>query len=264
LARLLREKAIDVVSRHHQALASVAGPWRVAARDREGLIEAIERADHPFALGVQWHPELSREGAPDDRLFQGFVARRRWRRRRRCSERALEDRARRHGGRVRRAHRRGALGRSARSAARTLDVAVISDTNVSKLYRSALGPLSDAPWLDLAPGEDSKSFTALERVLDFLAASRSIASRRSSRSAAASWATSAASRRRCTCAAFPTCSSDDAPGAGRFVGRRQDGREPLGRQEPRGCVPSAVARAGRHQHARDAVRRRIPLGPRAR
>jgi putative glutamine amidotransferase len=73
LARLLREKTIDVVSRHHQALASVVGPWRVAARDREGLIEAIERADHPFALGVQWHPELSREGAPDDRLFQGFV-----------------------------------------------------------------------------------------------------------------------------------------------------------------------------------------------
>lgn len=73
LARLLRENSIDVVSRHHQALASVSGPWRVTARDREGLIEAIERADHPFALGVQWHPELSREGSPNDRLFQGFV-----------------------------------------------------------------------------------------------------------------------------------------------------------------------------------------------
>ncbi|MDZ4773652.1 MAG: gamma-glutamyl-gamma-aminobutyrate hydrolase family protein [Planctomycetota bacterium] len=73
LARLLREKSLDVVSRHHQALASVAGPWRVCARDREGLIEAIERADHPFAIGVQWHPELSREGSQNDRIFQGFV-----------------------------------------------------------------------------------------------------------------------------------------------------------------------------------------------
>jgi putative glutamine amidotransferase len=73
LARLLRERSIDVVSRHHQALASVAGPWRVTARDREGLIEAIERDGHPFALGVQWHPELSKEGSPNDRLFQGLV-----------------------------------------------------------------------------------------------------------------------------------------------------------------------------------------------
>jgi putative glutamine amidotransferase len=73
LARLLRERSIDVVSRHHQALASVAVPWRVTARDREGLIEAIERDGHPFALGVQWHPELSKEGSANDRLFQGLV-----------------------------------------------------------------------------------------------------------------------------------------------------------------------------------------------
>jgi putative glutamine amidotransferase len=45
----------------------------VCARDREGLIEAIERADHPFAIGVQWHPELAPEGSPHDRLFQGLV-----------------------------------------------------------------------------------------------------------------------------------------------------------------------------------------------
>lgn len=73
LARLLRETSVDVVSRHHQALASVVEPWRVCARDGEGLIEAIERANHPFAIGVQWHPELSREGSAHDRLFQGLV-----------------------------------------------------------------------------------------------------------------------------------------------------------------------------------------------
>ncbi|MBL8858627.1 MAG: gamma-glutamyl-gamma-aminobutyrate hydrolase family protein [Planctomycetes bacterium] len=73
LSRLVRERSLDVVSRHHQALASVAEPWRVCARDREGLIEAIERSGHPFAVGVQWHPELSREGTPNDRIFQGLV-----------------------------------------------------------------------------------------------------------------------------------------------------------------------------------------------
>jgi putative glutamine amidotransferase len=73
LARVLRVATLDVVSRHHQALESVAEPWRVCARDREGLIEAIERAHSPFAIGVQWHPELSPEGSANDRLFQGLV-----------------------------------------------------------------------------------------------------------------------------------------------------------------------------------------------
>jgi putative glutamine amidotransferase len=72
-AKLVREERLQVVSRHHQAIASVAGPWRVAARDEQGLIEAIEREGHPFAFGVQWHPELSPEGSPHDRLFQGLV-----------------------------------------------------------------------------------------------------------------------------------------------------------------------------------------------
>jgi putative glutamine amidotransferase len=73
LARILRQRSIDVTSRHHQALASLRAPWRVCARDREGLIEAIARADQSFAIGVQWHPELSPEGSPNDRLFQGLV-----------------------------------------------------------------------------------------------------------------------------------------------------------------------------------------------
>jgi len=57
LAELVGEREVDVISRHHQALASVEAPWRVGARDDQGLIEAIEHTGHPFALGVQWHPE---------------------------------------------------------------------------------------------------------------------------------------------------------------------------------------------------------------
>ncbi len=73
LARMVAVERLEVVSRHHQALASVGSAWTVAARDDEGLIEAIERADLPFALGVQWHPELSPEGSPNDRLFRGLI-----------------------------------------------------------------------------------------------------------------------------------------------------------------------------------------------
>ncbi len=73
LRTLLECDALEVVSRHHQAVAAVGPRWSVAARDGEGLIEAIERAEHPFAFGVQWHPELSPEGSAHDRLFRAFV-----------------------------------------------------------------------------------------------------------------------------------------------------------------------------------------------
>jgi putative glutamine amidotransferase len=64
--------ALEVVSRHHQAIASVGPRWLVAGVDAEDLIEAIERREHPFALGVQWHPELS-AGPAHARLFTGLV-----------------------------------------------------------------------------------------------------------------------------------------------------------------------------------------------
>lgn len=73
LGRVLETSEVPVISRHHQALSQVAPPWMVSAVDDEGLIEAIERADHPFAIGVQWHPELAAEGSLQDRLFRGFV-----------------------------------------------------------------------------------------------------------------------------------------------------------------------------------------------
>jgi putative glutamine amidotransferase len=73
LARILAVEEVSVVSRHHQALDRVPAPWRVAAVDEEGLVEAIEREEHPFAVGVQWHPELSEEGSVHDRLFRGLV-----------------------------------------------------------------------------------------------------------------------------------------------------------------------------------------------
>ena len=73
LARIVGERELTVVSRHHQALSRVAPPWSVNALDDEGLIEGIERAQHSFAIGVQWHPELASEGSAHDRLFRALV-----------------------------------------------------------------------------------------------------------------------------------------------------------------------------------------------
>ena len=76
LAQLLGVGVVDVISRHHQALASGGDGWTVTAVDDEGLIEGVERQDHPFAVGVQWHPELALDHEDEDRqlaLFRGLV-----------------------------------------------------------------------------------------------------------------------------------------------------------------------------------------------
>ncbi len=58
VARLLENKTeLRVNSFHHQAVRKVAAGFTAAAWDDEGLIEAIESAEHEFVVGVQWHPE---------------------------------------------------------------------------------------------------------------------------------------------------------------------------------------------------------------
>lgn len=56
---------------HHQSIDRVGDGLVVSARDVEGVIEAVELPGHPFALGVQWHPE---ESLDDLRLFAGLVS----------------------------------------------------------------------------------------------------------------------------------------------------------------------------------------------
>jgi len=73
LAALLEVGTLVTISRHHQAVARIGDGWRVCATDDEGLIEAVEHVEHPFALGVQWHPELGPAGGVEDRLFRGLV-----------------------------------------------------------------------------------------------------------------------------------------------------------------------------------------------
>jgi len=56
-------------SGHHQALNTVADALRVTGRAADGLVEAVEHKDHPWCLGVQWHPEIT---AGDDPAQQGL------------------------------------------------------------------------------------------------------------------------------------------------------------------------------------------------
>jgi putative glutamine amidotransferase len=47
----------SVNSRHHQSVGRVAPRFVVSAVSPDGVIEAIERPDAKFCVGVQWHPE---------------------------------------------------------------------------------------------------------------------------------------------------------------------------------------------------------------
>jgi putative glutamine amidotransferase len=73
LAEVLGADAGPVNSLHHQGVADPGRGLRVCARSDDGLIEAVEGSDHPFCIGVQWHPEKL-VGPHRERLFGAFVA----------------------------------------------------------------------------------------------------------------------------------------------------------------------------------------------
>ena len=70
VARVAGGVAHPSMSHHHQGIDALGDGLRVTGRARiDDLVEAIEVADHPFALGVQWHPEAD----PTSGVIAGFV-----------------------------------------------------------------------------------------------------------------------------------------------------------------------------------------------
>ena len=77
LARLMRERLVDealeVNSRHHQAVKALASGFVISATAPDGVIEAIEDPKALFCLGVQWHPENFFRTGEFRALFEGFL-----------------------------------------------------------------------------------------------------------------------------------------------------------------------------------------------
>lgn len=75
LAQVLQSNGtIAVNSLHHQGIRELAPSLVPVAWAPDGLVEAVEYPNHPFALGVQWHPENLLHNEPRMRLlFRGFV-----------------------------------------------------------------------------------------------------------------------------------------------------------------------------------------------
>lgn len=72
LHAILGVDTLRVNSLHHQAAGQLAPGWRCCALAEDGVVEALERIDHPFCLGVQWHPEAMPDAAAA-RLFTALV-----------------------------------------------------------------------------------------------------------------------------------------------------------------------------------------------
>lgn len=71
---ILDTENTDVNSLHHQVIDKVGGGLYVSAESEDGYVEAIELENHPFCIGVQWHPEhMSKKIKLQRKLFNAFV-----------------------------------------------------------------------------------------------------------------------------------------------------------------------------------------------
>lgn len=69
---IIGEEKISTNSSHHQAVKTAGKNVKITANASDGVIEALELENHPFCIGVQWHPEFGSTVA-DNKLFSAFV-----------------------------------------------------------------------------------------------------------------------------------------------------------------------------------------------
>jgi putative glutamine amidotransferase len=58
---------------HKQAVKRLGERLRIAASERTGVVQAIEHADYPLVVGVQWHPEYIPQHTRQRALFLALV-----------------------------------------------------------------------------------------------------------------------------------------------------------------------------------------------
>lgn len=75
LYKMIQSERIKVNSNHHQANKQLGSGLQIAATSKDGVIEAIEGKNHPFLLGVQWHPErlLQQDDTASYALYTHFI-----------------------------------------------------------------------------------------------------------------------------------------------------------------------------------------------
>ncbi len=72
LETIMGMEKLEVNSLHHQGIKRLGTGLSAAGTAPDGLIEAIEATDHPFFVGVQWHPEELNNDI-STKLFSAFI-----------------------------------------------------------------------------------------------------------------------------------------------------------------------------------------------
>lgn len=72
LFSIANQSKITTNSSHHQACKTAGEGLIINAKASDGVIEGLEKPDHPFCLAVQWHPEFD-ASAIDSKLFEAFI-----------------------------------------------------------------------------------------------------------------------------------------------------------------------------------------------
>ncbi len=76
LERIFGRLEFPVCSWHHQGVREIGAGLVPVAWASDGVIEGLVLEDHPFALGVQWHPEMQVADDPlQRRLFSALIER---------------------------------------------------------------------------------------------------------------------------------------------------------------------------------------------
>jgi putative glutamine amidotransferase len=69
VAEIFGDETTEVPCYHHQAIDRLGSGLVVTAQAKDGIIEAVEAIDHPFAVAVQWHADQ----IADERPFLAFA-----------------------------------------------------------------------------------------------------------------------------------------------------------------------------------------------
>lgn len=73
LFEILQSEEFKVNSRHRCNITKT-NQFDIVGKSQDGVIEAIERKDKKFAIGIQWHPEMIYdESLEAQRLFKYFI-----------------------------------------------------------------------------------------------------------------------------------------------------------------------------------------------
>ena len=73
LARILGRTRLRINSLHQQAVLELGEGLVPVARDLDDFIQAVEAPEHPFQVGVQWHPEYLPLQREQMNLFRALV-----------------------------------------------------------------------------------------------------------------------------------------------------------------------------------------------